>query len=200
MLSAATTVGQPKVMYHPNMGVQEDMDIQFGRRVFNQRKRLGWSQDELAKRLSEKGLPVYASTIAKIESKHKPRAVRLAEAAAIADLFGVSMDTLLGRSVAPEADEMYTLRALLDTAQQAAWQLSGVEQSLRDQVAQLAAFAPKGHTKTISDECARACDMLAQTHGLIRDILFPPKGAAIQRFTRKMLIEALQREEDHDAT
>lgn len=176
------------------------MDSHFGRRVREERKRRDWSQEELAKRLSDKGLPVYASTIAKIESEHKPRAVRLAEAAAIADLFDVSMDTLLGRSVGPKADEMYTLRALLDTAQQAAWQVSAIERSLRDQVAQLAAFGPKGYTKTISDECARACDMLAQTHGVIRDVLFPPKGAAVQRFTRKMLIEALQKEEQDHAT
>lgn len=188
------------MVYHPNMGVQEQMDSHFGRRVREERKRRDWSQEELAKRLSDKGLPVYASTIAKIESEHKPRAVRLAEAAAIADLFDVSMDTLLGRSVGPKADEMYTLRALLDTAQQAAWQVSAIERSLRDQVAQLAAFGPKGYTKTISDECARACDMLAQTHGVIRDVLFPPKGAAVQRFTRKMLIEALQKEEQDHAT
>ena len=200
MLPTPAVVGQPKMGYYPNMGVQDEMDSRFGRRVFAERKKRDWSQEELAKRLCDRGIPVYASTIAKIESKHKPRSVRLAEAAAIADLFDVSIDTLLGRSVNPEADEMYTLRALLDTAQQAAWQVSAVERSLRDQIAQLAAFGPTGHTKTISDECARACDTLAQTHGVIHDVLFPPKGAAVQRFTRKMLIEALQKEEQDNAT
>jgi hypothetical protein len=85
-------------------------------------------------------------------------------------------------------------------SRQAAWQVSAVERSLRDQVAQLAAFGPKGYARTISDECVRVCDMLAQTHGAIRDILFPPKGAAIQQFTHKMLIEALQREDHNNAT
>ena len=66
-----------------------------------ERERRGWSQEELAKRLTDKGVDTYASTVAKIESEKKPRAVRLAEAAAIADLFDVSLDTLLGRQMAP---------------------------------------------------------------------------------------------------
>lgn len=152
----------------------------------------------MARRSCVKAIPVYPSTIAKIEAERKSRAVRLAEAAAIADLFEVSVDTLLGRSVPAKADEMYTLRALVDTAQQAAWQLWTIERTMRDRVAELDAFNPKGYARTISDECTRVCDMLGETHEAIRDLLYPPKGAAIQRFTRKLLRDQLDREESDD--
>jgi transcriptional regulator with XRE-family HTH domain len=79
------------------MGLREQADFRFGRRVREERERRGWSQDELAKRLADKGIPVYASTIAKIESEKKPRPARLGEAAVIADLFEVPVDVLIDR-------------------------------------------------------------------------------------------------------
>jgi transcriptional regulator with XRE-family HTH domain len=72
-------------------------DVLFGKRVREERDRRDWSQEELAKRLTDKGITVYPSTIAKIESERKPRPARLAEAIGIADLFGMTLDNLLGR-------------------------------------------------------------------------------------------------------
>jgi transcriptional regulator with XRE-family HTH domain len=181
------------------MGLSEQTDFHFGKRVRDERNRRKWSQEDLAQRLRDKGIDVYASTIAKIESeRRKPRPARLAEAAAIADLFDVSVDTLLGRSVAPKADLMYALRALLDTASQAEWQLSTIEQPLRDRIAELAQFNPGGHARTIFDGCAHVAETIAETRKALRDILDPPEGAGIKRFTRKMMrdmLDVLDREE-----
>jgi transcriptional regulator with XRE-family HTH domain len=70
----------------------------------------------MAKLLSDNGIPMmHPTTIAKIEAGD--RAVRIDEAAGIADLFGVSLDSLLDRRAGLEEDEFtYRLRALRDTA------------------------------------------------------------------------------------
>jgi transcriptional regulator with XRE-family HTH domain len=60
-----------------------------------ERERRGWSQADMAKMLSRKGIQsMYPTTVAKIEAGE--RAVRIDEANAIADLFEVSLDSLLG--------------------------------------------------------------------------------------------------------
>jgi hypothetical protein len=144
------------------------------------------------------GVEGYASTIAKIESERKPRAVRLAEATAIADLFKVSVDTLLGRSVAPRSDEMYAFRALLDTAQQASWQVSSIENTLRDRIAELAVFDLPEMMKAFQSDCERACDALAKAHDAISEAGNPSGSGDLQRFTRKKLLEELKKEEMAD--
>lgn len=77
------------------------MQTRFRERVKAERERdrRKWSQAELSKRLQAKGLKhILPSTVAKIESGD--RAVRIDEANALADLFGVSVDGLLGRNPA----------------------------------------------------------------------------------------------------
>ena len=57
-------------------------------------------QRELADKLADKGINMHWTTIAKIE-KGGERSVRIDEAAAFADVFGVSVDHLLGRRARP---------------------------------------------------------------------------------------------------
>ena len=89
------------------------MDFYFGERVRKGRERLGWSQEELAKRMTDKGIPVYASTIAKIESERKPRPARLGEAVVIADLFEVPVDALLGTRGPDDTTLTFAMTTLL---------------------------------------------------------------------------------------
>jgi transcriptional regulator with XRE-family HTH domain len=98
------------------MAVQSAVEARFRDRVKNQRERRKWSQADLSKMLSGKGIKgIYPTTIAKIESGE--RAVRIDEAAALADLFEVSLDALLGRGAsAPRNELAYVLRLLRDTA------------------------------------------------------------------------------------
>jgi len=77
----------------------EGSEDRFSRRVKFERESRGLSQTELAKLLSEKGLRAHPITIAKIESRDtdRPRSIRLDEAAALAEVFGTSVDELLGQ-------------------------------------------------------------------------------------------------------
>jgi transcriptional regulator with XRE-family HTH domain len=103
------------------------METHFRKRLKDERDRRGWSQEELAKRLGERGVAVHASTIAKIETN--ARAVRLDEAAAIADLFGLSLDTLLGRK-AVEDDQDHAINVLAEEAQRLVSDLSQIRDRL----------------------------------------------------------------------
>jgi transcriptional regulator with XRE-family HTH domain len=103
------------------------METHFRKRLKDERDRRGWSQEELAKRLGERGVAVHASTIAKIETD--ARAVRLDEAAAIADLFGLSLDTLLGRK-AVEDDQGHAINVLAGEAQRLVSDLSQIRDRL----------------------------------------------------------------------
>ncbi len=116
MLIASAALCNPTWVYSPNMGFRELTDSRFGRRVREQRERREWSQEELAKRLTDMGIQVYPSTIAKIESEKKPRAARLGEAVGIADLFDLSLDELLGREWPDDSTLNFGLGVLRDCA------------------------------------------------------------------------------------
>lgn len=99
------------------MGNQKWSDDQFGSRVRRGREDRRWSQAEMAKMLCDNGIePMHATTIAKIEGG--TRSVRINEALGIADLFGVSLDVLMGRNNEPaDTDHLaFSLRLLRDTA------------------------------------------------------------------------------------
>jgi transcriptional regulator with XRE-family HTH domain len=97
------------------MGRREGVDVYFRKQLRREREGRGWSQADVAKRLSDNGIPMYGTTVAKIESGE--RAVRVDEAAGIADLLEVPLDWLLGRqSAGPGAELRYVLRSLTEHA------------------------------------------------------------------------------------
>jgi transcriptional regulator with XRE-family HTH domain len=96
---------------------------------------------------------IYPTTVAKIESGE--RAVRLDEAAAIADLLGVSVDVLLGRNVERGADLAYTLRSVLTTARQSAQQAASIADALDGSRTDLDALEFNGRD-TLDKDLARA--------------------------------------------
>jgi transcriptional regulator with XRE-family HTH domain len=78
------------------MGRRKWIEDSFREHLKTERESRGWSQTELAKMLSDSlRNPVHWTTIAKIEKGD--RSVRIDEAAAVADLFDMSVDALLGR-------------------------------------------------------------------------------------------------------
>jgi transcriptional regulator with XRE-family HTH domain len=119
------------------MAVQSAVEARFRDRVKNQRERRKWSQADLSKMLSGKGIKgIYPTTIAKIESGE--RAVRIDEAAALADLFEVSLDALLGRGAsAPRNELAYVLRLLRDTAGESSHQVGAAMEKIREQLEEL---------------------------------------------------------------
>jgi transcriptional regulator with XRE-family HTH domain len=87
------------------MGRHKWADEDFGKTVRTQREQRGWSQAEMAKMLSDRGIhPMHPTTVAKIEAGD--RSVRINEAVGIADLFEVSVDSLLGRKHLTQDEEL----------------------------------------------------------------------------------------------
>jgi len=87
--------------------------------------------------LGDKGIKgIYPTTVAKIESGE--RAVRIDEATALADLFEVSLDALLGRKQNSQEDELaYLLRVLRDTARDSSQQVAATMEAIREQLEEL---------------------------------------------------------------
>jgi transcriptional regulator with XRE-family HTH domain len=151
------------------MELREQVESDFGRRVHDARERAGWSQDELAKRMSAKGVLTHASTIAKLESPRKPRAVRLAEAVVLADLFGVSIDALLGRQAVPGDDLAFALLALHDAASGAMWQITGVREGFLPRLREALAFDFKGRD-LVEAQGMRAAVGLNEAHDAVSQL------------------------------
>ncbi|WP_175611255.1 helix-turn-helix domain-containing protein [Mycobacterium sp. SP-6446] len=105
----------------------------FRERIFHERDRRNWSQAEVAKRLTAMGIDnMHPTTVAKIEAGD--REVKLDEAAAMADLYGLPLDTLLGRRPKGVRDLHYVLGALTDAAFTARTELYRVSKTVRDRL------------------------------------------------------------------
>ena len=78
------------------MGRQKWTDDQFGKRIKGLRERRRLSQTQMAAMLTRRKTPMHATTLAKIEAG--TRSVRINEAVALAELFDVTVDALLGRT------------------------------------------------------------------------------------------------------
>jgi transcriptional regulator with XRE-family HTH domain len=84
------------------------------RRVEYERKRRGWSNAELARRMTDFGCPINQSAIQKIEHGSPRRTISLDETLAFMYVFGLSLETLqsppeevIGAEVARFIQEMY---------------------------------------------------------------------------------------------
>jgi hypothetical protein len=110
--------------------------------------------------LTDKGIPVYSSTIAKIESEKKPRATRLGEAVGIADLFDLSVDELLGRQGPDDSTLMFALTVLCSYARDAERQIELAQNAAADIADQLESVEESFNLPGI-DELHRAAGDLA---------------------------------------
>lgn len=187
--------------YNPNMGLRERTESDFGKSVRTERERRGWSQEELAKRLEAKGIEnIYASTIAKIESEKKPRAVRLAEAMAIAEVFDVSLDALLGRKTRKGNDLAYMVRSALETARQCGWQVAAIRTTLGDRFADLETLEFEGHGElaavgmTAWKALAEAADALGQLgmYQLPPEATVRLRDSVVERAANEKLLKFMQ--------
>ena len=115
-----------------HMAIKDNTDNRFRKRFRAEREHRGWSQEQLAKLLSRKGFPFYASTIAKIEAGD--RSVGIAEAVAVAEVFEIPLDSLLGRKPRAERDLEYALGALMDAVYTSRTELHRTARSLRDRL------------------------------------------------------------------
>jgi transcriptional regulator with XRE-family HTH domain len=164
------------------MGRQSAVETRFRERVKDERDRRGWSQADLSKLLQGRGLEhIYPTTVAKIESGE--RAVRIDEATAIADLFEVSVDVLLGRNVERSRDLAYTLRAVLNIARQSSQQTAAIGDILGDSLIDLDALEFNGREQ-LEKEVVRAQAALREAQVAFSNIAkfkLPPRSRVALR-------------------
>jgi transcriptional regulator with XRE-family HTH domain len=142
------------------MGTKKWTETRFSELVKEQRWDVNkWTQRDLATKLTEKGTAMHWTTIAKIE--HCERSVRIDEAAALADVFGVSVDYLLGRRARPKGDLMFILRRLSETMSRARWNASSLEEALREQSDELHQVDDTGRFAAYIAGCAKVADACA---------------------------------------
>ena len=90
------------------MSKERWLDLRFGERLKAEREARGWSQPHFAELLEAQGVtPMHATTVAKIESGK--RSVRVVEALGMAEVFDVSIDSLMGRTLGPVSYTHLTL-------------------------------------------------------------------------------------------
>lgn len=81
-----------------------DNETQFIENVRLHRGTRGWSQEQLAQRLTAAGYPFRQQTVLKVENGQRP--LRLGEAIALSALFGVSIDVLSGMREETHDDDL----------------------------------------------------------------------------------------------
>lgn len=91
------------------MAIKKGMGDYFRKRCKLERERRGWSQADMSKLLAEKKIGISTTAVAKLEAG--TREVKIDEAAAIADTFGVSLDSLLGRT-GGQSDKSHAMAVL----------------------------------------------------------------------------------------
>ena len=132
--------------------------------------------------LQRRGLEhIYPTTVAKIESGE--RAVRIDEATAIADLFEVSVDVLLGRNVERGSNLAYTLRAVLNTARQSALQTTAIADALSDSLVDLDALEFNGRDALEKDvvRAQRALREAQVAFSCVAKFQLPPRSQVALR-------------------
>lgn len=117
----------------------------FGRKVREQRQRLDMTQEQLAQRLTELGVNLHPSAIAKIELRdvERPRAIRLDEAVAIAKALAFD----IGEVTSPN-HELSLLFAHLSDIVEPLQDLTSRADGLAAEVTQLLQTWPDGPART----------------------------------------------------
>ena len=118
------------------------------------------------------------TTVAKVETGR--RSVRIVEASALADLFGISVDELLGRNANPEGDQLQTLRLLIDTARELSHQISGVTETLRNRFRDIDGLTIDGVDWLKADSDRAWCSLTDASKALSRIAMFETRVAAQQ--------------------
>ncbi len=143
--------------------------------------------------LRGKDIPMHWTTVAKIEKGE--RSVRIEEAAAIADLLGISVDALLGRRGRPRSDERYALESLKNTVYQSSSLVSSIEKSLRERMDEARPFEFPERDMVMA-ACGRAADALANARDELSAVSFPSDGSAITPWAQRIVTRRLQEADD----
>jgi transcriptional regulator with XRE-family HTH domain len=144
------------------------IDDHFRRRLKEERERRGWRQQDLAEKLAARKVYIHETAIAKIEKG--TRYVRIDEAAAFADLFGISTDAMLGRLVRLEIRQARALMLAADTAVRSSSALVDVALAVRDRIDDLSAFDGLPARDELIADYERVYSLLVDANGALLDV------------------------------
>jgi transcriptional regulator with XRE-family HTH domain len=108
-------------MPRPNKRRAVLAEVNLARRIALERDARGWTNDGLAKRLTDAGCAITGSAIFKIEKGDPPRRIVVDELVAFAKVFGVSLEELLLPPEVAARKELADLVVAWDTADTAYW-------------------------------------------------------------------------------
>jgi transcriptional regulator with XRE-family HTH domain len=194
VVSVPGCFSQGKTLKSTVMATRKWTEHRFGELVKKERDRKDrkWTQRELADKLADKGINMHWTTIAKIE-KGNERSVRIDEAAAFADVFGVSVDHLLGRRARPGADRDFALRQLHQSTDDAARSARVAVRDITQSTEELAAIDHDGSLADMIATAQKACDAGDEWVGQLAQI-----GGQIAK-TRGVRVRVLRAKGDDDA-
>lgn len=143
---------------------------QFRQRLIAERERRDWTQTQVADMLKQRGVPgVYASTIAKLEAG--TRAVRVDELWGLADIFGISVDALIGRK-SSGSDLIWAVSKLTSAAQKAINDVNGIGQRIAGEMKDVHHYAQfDSHpVDVLIDAAASACHALEDARKALKEL------------------------------
>lgn len=118
--------------------VSQRPEERLGERMRALREGRGWSQRELAKRMQDRGLNWFQSTVGKTETGGRP--VRVDEAAVLAELLETKIDDLVAADPDPMAIKLEELLAALRAAQRTCDSLERERDAKVGQLAEMGAL------------------------------------------------------------
>jgi hypothetical protein len=131
-----------------------------------------WNQQQLADRMIEHGHTTWTwTTVAKLEGGS--RRLQLGEAAALCDIFGISLEMLTGRRARPVGDLSYAKGALLDRLRHAARAAAEESGALDEALTALMAADPENHggSRSLLEQAAEVLTGLRATMRLAHQII-----------------------------
>jgi transcriptional regulator with XRE-family HTH domain len=163
-----------------------------GRKVRQLRLERGWTQEQLAERLSEVGWPMHQTTVAKLEGGARP--IRIAEADALAVAFGLPIEAMW---YLPIADEPWSLAAMKDRLKGIDDFIATLEEHLRSTLITYAGQqSERMRLAQAMNEAAKAAD-----RGDLEDLHLSPEeslafvhGMDDRRRDREQMLEAMDPE------
>lgn len=143
------------------------MGDQFRQRLRDERERRGWSRAALTVMLEKRGVWVHPTAIAKIENG--TRSVELSMLWALADIFGVSVDALIGRA-GRGGDLAWAASKLTANAQKAASEIDMIAHRLRTEYDEVWAMLGRESTSPLLEVGGSALMQLSLASSALNDL------------------------------
>lgn len=163
-------------------------DKSFGEAVRKERDDKGWTQPQMAEQLG-----MHPTTLAKIEKGD--RSVRIVEAVAIADLFGVSLDRLLGRRAGIANEVADIVGNLQHAAGRAVADVAGIHSDVQGWFNELGEVEFDG-SRRLQKAGGRALKALTEAQAALYDITTVPPP---QRVVMSRIEELIERKAEEKA-